>query len=295
MGRPINKKYFGNKNLGTTGAGDNFIGGEGVASAVLNALGAYTTRPTFTFTAPTLPGGVTATGTITSEVESVTAVSGTQTGYTVGQLVTVDGTDAVLRVATIGGTGGDDALTFDFTGGSRGTFTTLTTGAQATTSNGAGAGLLVTLRYRAKAVVIVEAGSGYTSAPTSTPTQSVTFTSVALTATQQNAIQPTAYIGTGSSAVVGDIIKQVSTKKYLVKTAQGIGQCKLSTTTLGAGDMWILATDVNGSTYYVTKLTAHKAYLTRKTMVGSYEYATGAVSKWNLSAAAAGNVKITNG
>lgn len=295
MGRPINKKYFGNKNLGTTGAGDNFIGGEGVASAVLNALGAYTTRPTFTFTAPTLPGGVTATGTITSEVESVTAVSGTQTGYTVGQLVTVDGTDAVLRVATIGGTGGDDALTFDFTGGSRGTFTTLTTGARATTSNGAGAGLLVTLRYRAKAVVIVEAGSGYTSAPTSTPTQSVTFTSVALTATQQNAIQPTAYIGTGSSAVVGDIIKQVSTKKYLVKTAQGIGQCKLSTTTLGAGDMWILATDVNGSTYYVTKLTAHKAYLTRKTMVGSYEYATGAVSKWNLSAAAAGNVKITNG
>ena len=295
MGRPINKKYFGNKNLGTTGAGDNFIGGEGVASAVLNALGAYTTRPTFTFTAPTLPGGVTATGTITSEVESVTAVSGTQTGYTVGQLVTVDGTDAVLRVATIGGTGGDDALTFDFTGGSRGTFTTLTTGARATTSNGAGAGLLVTLRYRAKAVVIVEAGSGYTSAPTSTPTQSVTFTSVALTATQQNAIQPTAYIGTGSSAVVGDIIKQVSTKKYLVKTAQGIGQCKLSTTTLGAGDMWILATDVNGSTYYVTKLTAHKAYLTRKTMVGSYEYATGAVSKWNLSAAATGNVKITNG
>jgi hypothetical protein len=138
MGRPIKKKYFGNTNSpyqNQASGGVTGTGGESVASVTLNALGAYTVRPTFTFTAPTLPGGVTATGTITSEVESVTAVGGTQTGYTVGQLVTVDGTDAVLRVATIGGTGGDDALTFDFTGGSRGTFTTLTTGAMPITGD----------------------------------------------------------------------------------------------------------------------------------------------------------------
>ena len=31
MGRPLNKKYFGNRNIGTTGTTDNNIGGEGVA------------------------------------------------------------------------------------------------------------------------------------------------------------------------------------------------------------------------------------------------------------------------
>jgi hypothetical protein len=179
MGRPLNKKYFGNRNTGSASVTtDNGIGGGAVASVTLNALGGYTVRPTITFAVPTLPTGVRATGTVTSEVLSVTTVGGTQTGYTVGQLVTIDGTDAVLRVATIGGTGGDDALTFDFTGGSRGTFTTLPTGAQATTSNGAGAGLTVIVDFRAKAVVITEAGSGYVSAPTPTFTQSVTATSV---------------------------------------------------------------------------------------------------------------------
>jgi len=232
MGRPINKKYFGNKNLGTSGAGDNFIGGEGLSAIVVtntatNAGYSTTTNVTWVASAPQLPTGVAAAGT------------------------------AVVW----------------FDGG----------------------------QGRIQSLAVTEPGSGYTS------TSSVTLTytparvggtaatvHLTLASTQQNAIQPTAFISTGSSAVVGDIIKQVSTKKYLVKTAQGIGQCKLSTTTLTAGNMWILATDVNGSSYYVTKLTAHKAYLTRKAMVGSYEYATGAVAKWNLSAASAGNVKITN-
>ena len=298
MGRPIKKKFFGNLNTGSSSTGaDNGIGGEGVASVVLNALGAYTTRPTFTFTAPTLPGGVTATGTITSEVESVTAVGGTQTGYTVGQLVTVDGTDAVLRVATIGGTGGDDALTFDFTGGSRGTFTTLTSGAQATTSDGAGAGLTVTLRYRAKAVVIVEAGSGYTSAPTSTPTQSVTFTSVALTATQQNALAAYAYIIDGTEGVLVDIMKQESSRRYLVKEETGVqGQCRLVASDAGnlyPGEMCLIATDTQGCTYFVTKLTARRAYLTQRTSAGTgYQFADGTSAGWNITGAVTGRVTI---
>ena len=233
MGRPINKKYFGNKNLGTAGRGDNFIGGEGISSIVVtntatNAGYSTSTAVTWVASAPQLPTGVAASGTA---------------------IVMFDG-----------GTG------------------------------------------RLQSLQVTEPGSGYTSTATVTITYTparvggvAATTQAALLATQQNAIQPTAFISTGSSAVVGDIVKQVSTRKYLVKTAQGIGQCKLSTTTLGAGDMWILATDVNGSTYYVTKLTAHKAYLTRKTMVGSYEYATGAVAKWNLTTASAGNVKITNG
>ena len=74
MGRPLNKKYFGNRNVGSASTtADNKIGGGAVASVTLNALGAYTTRPTITFAVPTIPNGVRATGTITSEVESVTA------------------------------------------------------------------------------------------------------------------------------------------------------------------------------------------------------------------------------
>jgi hypothetical protein len=304
MGRPLNKKFFGNRNIGSISTTtDNGIGGQGVASVTLNALGSYTTRPTITFAVPTLPDSVRATGTITSEVNSVTTVGGTQTGYTVGQLVTVDGTDAVLRVATIGGTGGDDALTFDFTGGSRGTFTTLPTGAQATTSNGAGAGLTVVLAFRAKAVVITEAGSGYASAPTPTFTQSVSATSVNMTVdsgapssatNQENAISGQAFI-TGGSAKVYDIIKQEASKRYLVKTADGRAQCKLVTTApLAAGQMHIIATDANGSTYYVRKLTARRAVLVQKTVNGSFAFENNSVAGWTLNSASAGIVSIAN-
>jgi hypothetical protein len=301
MGRPLNKKYFGNRNTGSASTvADNGIGGGAVASVTLNAVGAYTTRPTITFAVPTLPGGVRATGTITSEVESVTAVGGTQTGYTVGQLVTVDGTDAVLRVATIGGTGGDDALTFDFTGGSRGNFTTLTSGAQATTSNGAGAGLTVTLRFRAKAVVITEAGSGYTAAPTPTFTQSVTATSVNMlvdsgnistTENQENAIQMTAFL-TGGSALPVDIKKQVSGRRYKVTDGTLTGTVKLTGSLAdAAGECSILATDADDGTYFVTKLTAHRATLTRGT---GTVYVEGASVPWTFGTATATVCKIAN-
>jgi hypothetical protein len=296
MGRPLNDKYFGNRNTGSASTtADNGIGGTAVASVTLNALGAYTTRPTITFSDPDLlaEGGVRATGTITSEVESVTAVGGTQTGYTVGQLVTVTGTDAVLRVATIGGTGGDDALTFDFTGGSRGNFTTLPSGAQNTTSNGAGTGLTVTLRFRAKAVVITEQGSGYSHATdaTATFTQSVTATSVNMlvdsgivgtAGNQENAINMTAYLTGGSSGNV-DIKKQVSTNRYKVTDGTRTGIVKLQASAVSAaGQATIVATDATGCTYYVTKLTAHKATLTRFGG-GSYEFATGAAVPWTMN------------
>jgi len=304
MARSLNKKYFGNRNTGSASVTtDNGIGGGAVASVTLNALGAYTTRPTITFAnTPKLPGGVRATGTITSEVESVTAVGGTQTGYTVGQLITVDGTDAVLRVATIGGTGGDDALTFDFTGGSRGTFTTLPTGAQATTSNGAGAGLTVTLAFRAKVVVITEAGSGYTAAPTPTFTQSVTATSVNMlvdsgnvgaTTNQENAIQMTAFL-TGGSAVAVDIIKQVSGRRYKVTDGTRTGVVALTSTLAdAAGEGSVAVLDSAGGEYFATKITAHKVTLTQAGGSG-HLYTTGQSAPWLFAAPAASVVQIAN-
>jgi hypothetical protein len=306
MGRPLNKKYFGNRNVGTTGTGDDGIGGSRVASVTLGTLGSYTTRPTVTFSAPDLagPGGVTATGTVTSEVLSVTTVGGTQTGYTVGQLVTVDGTDAVLRVATIGGTGGDDALTFDFTGGSRGNFTTLPTGAQATTSNGAGAGLTVVLAFRAKAVVITEPGSGYSDATDAAPTftESVTGTTVLEAdsgvqgelGNNENAIKCFAFV-TGGSRKIGDIIKQVSTDRYKVETADGEMICQLVTDGVAntAGEMDITVVDVSGKTYYVSKITAHRATLVQYGAAG-HVFSTGESAPWTFDAAATGTVQIAN-
>ena len=306
MGRPLNKKYFGNRNIGSASTtADDGIGGTTVASVTLTGLGAYTVRPTVTFSDPDLlaEGGVRATGTVTSEVESVTAVGGTQTGYTVGQLVTVDGTDAVLRVATIGGTGGDDALTFDFTGGSRGNFTTLPTGAQTTTSNGAGAGLTVTLRFRAKAVVITEPGSGYDHATdaAATFTQSVTGTTVMITDTgligtagnQENAINMVAYL-TGGSAVEVDIIKQVSTDRYKVTDGTRTGIVQLSSTLAdAAGECSIAATDSAGGQYFVTKLTARRATVTRAGGSG-WLYATNESAPWSFDAPATIYLQIAN-
>jgi hypothetical protein len=304
MGRPLNKKYFGNRNTGSTSVTtDDGIGGGAVASVTLNALGAYTTRPTITFAnTPKLPGGVRATGTITSEVESVTTVGGTQTGYTVGQLVTVDGTDAVLRVATIGGTGGDDALTFDFTGGSRGNFTTLPSGAQTTTSNGAGAGLTVVLAFRAKAVVITEAGSGYTAAPTPTFTQSVTATSVNMlvdsgnistTGNQENAILMTAFL-TGGSALSVDIKKQVSTNRFKVTDGTLTGIVKLTGSLAdAAGEGSVRLVDTDDGTYFATKITSRKAVITRGTGTQT-AFVTGTSVKWNMTAATADSLLIDN-
>ena len=306
MGRPLNKKYFGNRNLGTTGTGDDGIGGSRVASVTLGTLGSYTTRPTVTFSDPDLlgPGGVRATGTVTSEVESVTTVGGTQTGYTVGQLVTVDGTNAVLRVATIGGTGGDDALTFDFTGGSRGTFTTLPTGAQTTTSNGAGAGLTVVLAFRANAVVMTNNGSGYSDATDAAPTftESVTGTSVLEVdsgiqgelGNNENAIKCFAFV-TGGSRKIGDIIKQVSTDRYKVETADGEMICQLVTDGVAnvAGEMDITVIDTAGKTYYVSKITAHRATLVQYGAAG-HVFSTGESAAWSFDAAATGYVQIAN-
>jgi len=79
MARSLNKKYFGNRNVGTTGAGDDKIGGQGVASVTIGGSWAGFTAgtTTVTFAAPSLPGGVTAIGT------AVINGSGVVTGVTI--------------------------------------------------------------------------------------------------------------------------------------------------------------------------------------------------------------------
>lgn len=93
MGRPLSKKYFGNLN-------PSGVGGDGVASAAVSG-GSYTTRPVFTFTTTDDPSGVTATATITSEVNTA-SVGGTQTkAYQVGQTLSIGNGAATFTVATL--------------------------------------------------------------------------------------------------------------------------------------------------------------------------------------------------
>jgi hypothetical protein len=302
MGRPLNKKYFGNRNIGSTSTtADDGIGGEGIASVVLNALGSYTTRPTVTFPAPTLPKGVTATGTITSEVLSATISGGTGYGnaQTFDLTVNTAGGTAVLNVTSTAG----GAITTVNSITSRGSFTTL--GPVTSVSGGTGTGATPVLTFRAKAVVITEKGSGYTSAPSAgslTFTQSVTATSVALTTdsgavgsatNQENTILMTAYL-TGGSATTVDIIRQVSTSRYKVTDGTRTGIVKLkSSVATAAGEGSVRLLDSDNGTYFATKITAHKATITRGTGVQT-AFPTGAAVKWNMTAATADSLLIDN-
>jgi len=149
---------------------------------------------------------------------------------------------------------------------------------------------------------LTTAGSGYLTAPTVTSTAAnaggsgtATFTAT-LTSTRPNAIAFNSYLTTGSSAVSnGDIIKQEASRRYLVRNSQGTGQCILVTTsTLVAGEMNMIATDWNGSTYYVRKLTARKAVLIQSTLTTAFLLGNNVSTGWTLDAATGTVVTISD-
>lgn len=236
MGRPLNKRFFGNRNIGTTGTADNGIGGEGLASITIgtNDSAGYAANDPLIISAPQLPGGVQA----------------------VAKIATVDEDGKILTIE------------------------------------------------------VTEKGSGYTTAPTVTENVggvqgNTTFTAVlttdsgALNATnsstnQQNAIIAYAYV-TGNN-LIADITKQVSGRRYKVTTTEGTLTCKLVTDGVAnaVGEMTITATDSANNSYYVAKLTRHKATLVQIAGGEDYVYATGASAPWSFAAAAGSVVRIAN-
>ena len=153
---------------------------------------------------------------------------------------------------------------------------------------------------RIQSLTVTTTGTGYTSTsgvtlsyvPTSAGT-AATFV-LNLTSTKQNAITGLAYI-TGGSANSYDIKKQEASRRYLVQTTDGTGQCKLVTTsTLAAGEMNIVATDLNGSTYYVKKLTARRAVLVQTTASGSFLFDNNEAAGWTINGASSGIVSLSN-
>lgn len=105
MGRPLNKKYFGNRNIGSASVTtDNGIGGQGVASVTIAGefSGFTDATTTVTFSAPELPTGITATGTATIVAGEVTAIVITEqgSGYTSAPTVTIADSDVGAEVTT---------------------------------------------------------------------------------------------------------------------------------------------------------------------------------------------------
>lgn len=118
MARSLNKKYFGNRNIGTGGQqltvdengnvitpADDKIGGEGVADVTITAVGAYTSAlPTATFATPGIPGGVRATGIVHGKIVSA-STSTNGSGYSVNDILSISGgtytTQGQVRVTKI--------------------------------------------------------------------------------------------------------------------------------------------------------------------------------------------------
>ena len=147
---------------------------------------------------------------------------------------------------------------------------------------------------RITALTVTNPGTGYSSTASVTLTFSparvvgtaTTFAAV-LSTGRQDGISFWSYLTTGTTKVnSGDILKQEASKRYLVQNSEGQGQCKLVTTsTITAGQMFIVATDYNGSTYFVKKLTAHKAVVVQSTASGSFLVGNNAATGWTLGAA----------
>jgi len=305
MGRPIKKKYFGNTNYpySDTPYQLSGVGGEGLTSISFSNAGQFFAPITVAAPAPTIAGGQQAVaGTITYEANVMSTGAGKSRGggnLAVGDVFTYPNTGgAQFTVWNIAGsnaiftfTNAGSGITVFPTGGTNG----YTQGINVTKVSGPGttSTFLVDLYFHVKGnVPIVTTGTGYvgTETPIVTGTGGPTGGSVNLTSNRQNAIKITSYLSTGSSAVTGgDIIKQESSRRYLVVNSQGVGVCHLSSGTgaghvLTPGNMHVFATDTAGATYYVMKLTAHKALLVNRTGTSTAVYSSFKPAPWSFSA-----------
>ena len=290
MGRPIKKTFFGNLNTGSSSTiADDGIGGEGVASVALGTAGsAYSQGVTLTASAPQLPNGVTAlfSVTVTTATGAVASYNVVEagSGYTAAPSVTF----AVPATVTKAGTTGTTATTVIYTTNTTGIYAGMVIAGGGTANGGrvvsigaAVGGVYPIYSTGANQATFTAASVTFTDAGTSANPGAVTMAS-----NQDNAISIISYLPTASqSQTGGDIIKQESSRRYLVRNSDGYGQCTLTTGTLTAGYMQIIAADFYGGTYYVTKLTARRAVLQIRSNTSSCIYASGDVSPWNITAA----------
>jgi hypothetical protein len=302
MGRPIKAKFFGNlnneqfKNVGINSG----IGGEGVSSTIVvtNTGSGYTQGSVAVFSAPQEPTGTRATGHATFTANGTGAfgisdvvIDNKGTGYISAPTISITTATAVTTRAGASTNGSFTLTNIVTTGIYPGMKVDAPAAMQANTYVSAVSTNTVTLNktQSASSATNVFTFNDYG--------RNATFTT-SLTASNYNALKVNAYLlakDGGTCAKLADIVKQEASHRYLVKTSEGIGQCRLvASSALTAGQMNLVATDWNGSTYYVTKLTAHKAVLSQSTASGSFLIANGHATGWTLGAATGTVVTLAN-
>lgn len=331
MGRPLHKKYFGNRNIGINGAqitgnnsnnqnyADDRIGGESLTTYTLAAeLGSLVInstypQPALVIAPPTFPGGVQATATVVWEVESVTVTNGLAGN---GYVTTTGGATALTGLGggttfniTAVGSGQGEVQTI--VPANRGDFTTVPTAVVTYQIQGGDGNNQAEVKFRVKSITTVEKGSGYgptvdlswgltsySGTPPGNPTVGLTTDSGAVgsATNQENAIIIHARLDVEGSVKNGDIIRQVASRRYKVKTNDGIAVCKLvDNDSPNLNEAYIKATDANGNTYFVTKLTAHRVRLTQWTNnEADWIFGNGATAPWTFDSTANGHVIVEN-
>jgi hypothetical protein len=296
MGRPIKKRFFGNLNSPFTDiptSSNSGVGGESVNTITVSNSGTnYSAGTVVTIGAPQIAGGVPATISYSRNSAGSLTVNlvNSGTGYTSAPSLTVTTATGVIKVST-----GTIAQTVVYPE----TTTGILVGMKAIgTGISASATYVVSVVGSAVNLTWPNAGAVTTASSISFVDTGASFaSSIALTAaTYENAIAFTSFLlakdGGANAVTGGDIHKQESSRRYLVENSEGIGQVKLvATDALTAGTMNIIATDGAGSTYFVRKLTAKKAYLVNRTST-STAVVSGLVAQWTVTGST-GNTLIT--
>jgi hypothetical protein len=273
MGRPLNDRFFGNRNVGSVStATDNGIGGQGIASVTLGGSnsGFYSQGISITVSNPGLPGGVQAVASVTVNTATgvISAVSITEpgSGYTTTNVVSI--TKPATQNWQASGVTGTNVITVST---ATGIVVGMTIAGGATGSNGKVQSIVGTTIYstvvnndnftNATNMVFSDTGAGQTVVGVLTTDTGSQNPSQNPSTYQANAIIITANTD-DAGAKVGDIQKQVGSRRYRVKTADGVARVKLvASNSPAVGEAYILATDQGGATYWVTKLTARRATL----------------------------------
>ena len=233
--------------------------------------------------------GTLGTGTVVCSGGPGTAVTSFST-FSPGSYTVNPTTLTNVATVKVGG-GGDDALVVNITMGAN-TATILTDGDYSVlpanvTIVGSGTGKpLWNLTFKVLSIALTEAGSGYNVIPVVTVGSGNATGTAVLTSVNENSIAVSAWTtALGSNLTGGDIVKQVGARRFLVTTSDGSGRCDMVARTPAAvGEMMVTCTDSDGKTYYVTKLTRHKATLTQFG-AGVHQFATGAAVPFNFDAA----------
>ena len=299
MGRPIKKKFFGNTitpyqdhaTSGKTG-----VGGEGVASIAGSGSGGslYSQGSVVSIAAPGLTGGIQATVT-----QSITAPGGVITisvnnpgsGYLTAPAISVAKAATVTKATTTGTNATNTIYVINTTG--------LYVGMKAAGTNLSATSTNYVTSIEGLAIGLTWPNAGTVSTTVTFSDEGTSFSRTAvLTSTRQDSIRFASTLTGGTVRTTGDILKQEGSHRYLIQNTDGKGICKLVATAdadLLPGEMNIVATDYNGNTYYVTKLTARKARLVHLVNnEADWLVADGGVAGWTIGAATATKVSIAH-